>query len=118
MNPSGTGNTSNSPIIALGEAWGYHMGHFLADQRYGLNNSSKVIEQGIEYNNNSPVIGLSSHLNLLEDYNPARTYDPFHWIPKGLMYDLMDTRNDFLFNPSAVHDEVSGFTLQQIFNAL
>ena len=114
FNPYGTGNTSNSPIIALGEAWGYHAGHFLADQRYGVNNSSKVIEQGIEYNNNNPITGLSSHLNLLEDFNPGRTYDPFHWIPKGLMYDLMDTRNESV----PVVDGVSNFTIAQIFNAL
>ena len=34
FNPYGNGQTSNSPIIALGEAWAYHMGHFLANQRY------------------------------------------------------------------------------------
>lgn len=33
-NPYGQGaSPSYSPIIALGEAWGYHMEHFLTDQR-------------------------------------------------------------------------------------
>lgn len=116
--PYGTGNNTNTaPIIALGEAWGYHMGHFLADQRYGIGSSSKVVGQGgYPYNKNDPVVGLSSHLNLLEDFDPSRTGDPFHWIPKGLMYDLMDTRNEP--GPHPVVDGVSNFTIAQLFNAL
>jgi hypothetical protein len=118
-NPYGDGTTSNSPIIALGEAWGYHMGHFLADQRYGLN-SSQAIEQGIAYTNNNPVAGLSSHLNLLEDFNPNRINDPFYWIPQGLMYDLIDNRNDNNAVPRRVplDDQVVGYTTAQLFNAL
>lgn len=57
---------------------------------------------------------MSSHLNLLEDFDPSRTYDPFHWIPQGLFYDLMDSRNE----NSPVVDQVSGYTNQQMFNAL
>lgn len=36
LNPYGNGKTGNSPIIALDEGWAYHAGHFLTDQRYGL----------------------------------------------------------------------------------
>ena len=54
----------------------------------------------------------------LEDFSPFRTYDPFHWIPDGLYYDLMDNRNDRNFNPAAVIDNVLGYTNQQLFNAL
>lgn len=119
FNPYGTGTTSNSPIIALGESWAYHMGHFLSDQQYLLQ-SSQVIEQGIGYTNNNPVNGLSSHLNLLEDFNPNRTNDPFRWIPQGLMYDLMDDRNDNNAVPRRVplDDQVNGYTIEQLFNAL
>jgi hypothetical protein len=49
-------------------------------------------------------------------YQNLTTYI-FHWIPKGLYYDMIDDRNDFLFNQSAVHDEVSGYTNQEFFNA-
>lgn len=115
LNPYGTGNTANSPIIALGEAWAYHMGHFLADQRYGLS-SAQADEQGIGYTNNNPLGGFSSHLNLLEDFDPSRTGDPFRWIPKGLMYDLMDIRNEA--GPHPVVDGVSNFTIAQLFSAL
>jgi len=47
------------------------------------------------------------------------TADPFHWIPKGLYYDLMDTRNDKITYPfqPLIDDQVSGYTNQQFFNA-
>ncbi len=71
-------------------------------------------------NFNSPVFGLSSNLNLLEDFSPARTNGPFRWIPQGLFYDLFDTRNDFAAtaNPLQPGDLVSGYTNQQFFDAL
>ncbi|MBD3750710.1 MAG: hypothetical protein IE931_14580 [Sphingobacteriales bacterium] len=63
---------------------------------------------------------MSSHLNLLKDFDPSRTYDPFHWIPQGLFYDLMDHRNDNDASPRRVllDDTVYGNTNQQMFNAL
>jgi len=95
------------------------MGHFLADQRYA-HRSAQANEQGIGYLNNNSVALLSSHLNLLEDFDPSRTGDPFRWIPKGLMYDLMDNRNDNNAVPRRIplDDNVTGYTIQQIFNAL
>ena len=70
-------------------------------------------------NNNSGAL-LSIHLNLLEDFDPSRTGDPFRWIPKGLMYDLMDARNDnsVAFPRVLLNDIVSGYTVAQLFNAL
>lgn len=56
----------------------------------------------------------------MEDFSPFRTFDPFHWIPDVLYYDLMDNRNDqFVPNPRVlINDAVFGFTNQQFFNAL
>ncbi len=99
--------------IALGEGWAYYMGHYLADKEYGITYSGYTVEQGIGYTNNNPIYGLSSHLNLLEDFSPYRTNDPFYWIPQGLFYDLMDSRNE----TRPVIDQVSGYTNQQMFNA-
>ena len=65
--------------------------------------------------NNSPVAGLSSHLNLLEDYNPNLITDNTRWIPYGLYYDLFDIINEAV-NP--IHDNYSGMTNQQMFDAL
>jgi hypothetical protein len=118
--PYGTGNTVRSPIIALGESWAYHYGKILADRVYGINFSSVQREQGINYDNGDPVAGLSSHINLLEDFSPFRTNDPFRWIPQGLYYDMQDNRNDALMFPPRVliNDEVLNYTNIQFFNAL
>ena len=114
--PYGRGDKTVSPIIALGESWAYYMGHFLANRQYGFN-SLVSVEQGFGYTNDIPVAGLNSHLNLLEDFSPFRTNDPFYWIPQGLFYDLNDNRNDNLFNQQAVTDQVTGYTNAQMFSA-
>ena len=64
---------------------------------------------------------LSSNLNLLEDFSPLRTNDPFAWIPQGLYYDLFDNMNDRVVNAgSQIYpiDLVNGYTNHQFFNAL
>lgn len=57
------------------------------------------------------------HLDVEENFNPNLASDPFKWIPQGLFYDLKDTRNDFLFDPTMVNDQVSDYSNQQMFNA-
>ena len=115
--PYGNGTRSTSPIIALGESWGYHMGHFMADMKYGLQ-SAPFMEQDIIYFNGFPMAGFSSHINLLEDFDTDRMNDPFQWIPQGLFYDLIDNRNDQAFGRVNLNDAVSGYNNQQFFNAL
>ncbi len=117
--PYGNGNAgARSDIIALGESWAYHMGQFLADQKYGLN-SSETDNGQFRYVNNSIIPG-SSHINALEDFSPDRLDDPDRWIPQGLYYDLMDNRNDNTAFPVRVllEDQVTNYTNQQFFDAL
>ena len=114
--PYGNGANSQSAIVALGESWAYHIGHYLTNTRYS-NFSSDWTDQGIGYKNNDPIPGLSSHLNLLENFSPYRTGDPFYWIPTGLFYDMFDTRNEQKATGGPVDDNVSGYTNQQFFNA-
>ncbi len=120
--PYGTGKTSNSPIIALGEAWGYHMGHFLADQQYGINaycesEQTDANGNGIHYcpngNTNSPN---HPDIDVLEYFTPTLSTDPFKWIPKGLMEDMMDNGEPAAV--TGVNDQVSGYTIKQLFTAL
>jgi len=113
----GGSNSSVDPIIGLGESWAYHIGHYFADKRYGYSYSSSTGEQGILYYNGTGIAGLSSHLITLENFNPNYTSDPFRWIPKGLYYDLLDTRNETKATGGPVDDYVLGFTNQQFFNA-
>jgi hypothetical protein len=112
FNPYGISTSSDAPIIALGEAWGYHMEHFLAEQRYGTNANSQTEQTG----NTFFAGGVAHpHINVLEGFIPNLTADPFRWIPKGLMQDLMDNGEVF---GTGVNDQVSGFTISQIFNAI
>jgi hypothetical protein len=115
--PYGDGNNSFSPIIALGESWAYHMGHFATDWKYG-GTTGPFREQGIWYFNNNPIGGLSSNINLLEDFSPYRTNDPFYWIPQGLYYDLIDAHNEQRISGGPVDDNVSNYTNHEMFNAL
>lgn len=54
-------------------------------------------------------------IGVLEYFTPGLLTNPFHWIPKGLMYDLMDNGEP---PQTLVNDLVSGFTIAQIFAAL
>jgi len=116
--PYGDGSNQNdSPIIALGESWAYHIGQYLADKKYGASSVCSG-EQGTCYSNGY-ITGLNSHQIALENFDPTFTSDPFHWIPKGLYYDLMDTRNDIQAIPRYINldDQVSGYTNQEFFSA-
>lgn len=118
--PYGIGDDGDiSGLIALAESWAEHIGRTMTETRYGVT-SSNQLNQGIEYTNNFPVIGLNTHNNLLEDFSPDRTNDFFRWIPYGIYYDLNDNRNDNLAIPTRVfvEDQVAGYTNQQFFNAL
>ena len=117
----GPGNDVNAPIIALGKAWGYHMGHFLADQQYGVSSSCHAEQTdangfGIAFCPNPPTNTDHANILVLENFNPTLSSDPFRWIPKGLMEDMMDIGEPTSTYP--VNDQVSGFSIAQLFNAL
>jgi hypothetical protein len=97
--------------------WAYHIGHFFTAARYGVQ-SPQFNEQEFGYTNNNPLSDLNSNLNLLEDFSPNRTNDPFRWIPQGLFYDMIDNRNDLNLGRVLLNDIVAGYNNQQFFNAL
>lgn len=102
-----------SDIISVGESWAEHVAQVFSDIQYRNFPSEKFNIQGV-YRNNQPVVGLSSHLNAIEDFNPNFANNPFRWIPEGLYYDMFDVRNEFF----PVQDNVLDYTNQQFFNAL
>jgi hypothetical protein len=117
--PYGNGNNGAlSDIISLAESWAEHVAQVFSDIQYNGFITGKV-KQGIGYVNNSPVFGLTSHLNAIEDFSPNRMNDPFRWIPEGIYYDMIDNRNDFAIAgiPLPI-DNVSGYTNFQFNNAL
>ena len=90
------------------------MGHFLADQRYGIH--AYCEHEGGQQYKYCPDLFNHPNIDVLEYYVPSYSTDPFHWIPKGLMEDLMDN-GEPTFNTS-VNDQVSGYTISQLFGAL
>lgn len=119
--PYGDGSSATySPIIALAESWAEYIGQYFTNEKYGLNSSEDRFSfGGADYTNNYPISGFSSHLNVLENFDPNSS-SSFHWIPVGLFYDMMDTRNDKTVIPSFLNidDQVSGYyTNQNFFNA-
>ena len=127
--PYGLGNQGAvSDIIALGESWGYHMGHFMVDLKYAAS-SPWVNKQGFQYRTGGEIwqanifqadTDLNSNVNLLEDFDNHRTNDPDSWIPIGLYYDLLDNRNDNNAVPRRVplNDDVLNYNNDRLFNAL
>jgi hypothetical protein len=116
-----------STRIAVAESWAEHMGRMMADNRYPAS-SSEQFNQGMFYRPDGNIndggflifTGLNPHINLIEDFNPFRTNDPFRWIPYGVYYDLIDNRNDQTV-PSPrvlINDEVVGYSNNQFFDAL
>lgn len=88
----------------------------MCDRQYGAN-STQVNKQGFAYvTGGFPDPTLTSHLNSIENFDPNRPVadDPFRWIPEGIFYDLIDTRNE----DAPIIDRVNGYTDLQIFNAL
>ena len=95
------------------------MGEFMADMRYGTQSSQPFYEQPFRpASNTTTTTGgvtttISSHINVLENFDPRYTGDPFHWIPKGLYEDLRDAAN----SNDPVPDNVFGYTNVKMFNA-
>ena len=114
-NPYGQGaSPSYSPIIALGEAWGYHMEHFLTDQRYGVNASDVGEYWGTFFHSRTLPFTAHPYIDAIENNNPNSSADPFAWIPEGLMEDLMDNTPA----ETVVNDQVTGYSISQLFGAL
>jgi hypothetical protein len=114
--------TNYAPCIALAEGWAYFFGHYLADKQW-KQNSTPFPEQGdltvmsnlMFFSNQN---NLSSHLHFLESFDPKRQLDPNNWIPKGLLYDLIDPDHEMFPGANRVDDKVSGYSCSQIYRAM
>jgi hypothetical protein len=114
--------TDYAPCIALAEGWAYFFGHYLADKKW-KNYSTPFPEQGnlteminlIYFSNQN---NLSSHIHFLESYDPHRQLDPNKWIPKGLLYDLIDPAHESFPQSNQIDDQVFGYSTKQIFDAM
>ena len=87
------------------------MGYYLASLKYNVEPGSTKGDCCLAVQDNGFV---SSDGIGLENFKPSLAADNFRWIPKGLMLDLIDNTP----NETVVIDQVSGYTIQQIFAAL
>jgi hypothetical protein len=131
IRPYGTGNDqSTAPIIATGEMWGNHVEKWYSERHYAGGSTVQDVVSSIQgryfVNQASPIAfynGFSTNriLNLNANYAAIESFNPntggnWPWIPEGLAYDLWDDRNEF---PTPfINDNVTGFTINQSFNAL
>jgi len=98
-------------LIAMWQAFAQHFGHTIANQFFGWGETS-FEQQGKTW---TSTISLSSSEKYLEEFDPSIVgpADYLHWIPVGLINDLMDNNSD----PNPIIDNVSGFTYLDIQNA-
>ena len=117
----GTGN--NVGLAALGEAWGYHIGHRLTLEEFstrGLRTDNSVITW-IGFEDFTPLNVGSKDDDLTTFFdstiNPDQRITRWEgWIPAGIMQDIVDNNADAL-RPGFV-DNVSGYSLQNLYQAL
>ncbi|HQV86512.1 MAG: hypothetical protein IPQ25_15605 [Chitinophagaceae bacterium] len=128
--PYGDGTETNAGIVAVGEMWGNHCEKWFSERHY-TNPARETIslgQNGIYINDGSALAnyggyltfslaGLNANFASIENFDPNRAADAHRWIPQGLCYDLFDPRNDASFG-GPLFDNVTGFTIQQCFNAL
>ncbi|EIM73691.1 hypothetical protein A3SI_17369 [Nitritalea halalkaliphila LW7] len=108
----GSGNGNNNGVCAVGEMWGFYYGYFLTLQHFGNNNNNPIIRPiGLE---NFTPFQRPSDKDIIRIGFPVREMEG--WIPVGLLHDLVDNNAD-LIRPGFT-DNVSGYTISQIFGAL
>ncbi len=107
--PYGDGTAKNADLVALSEAWAYNLGYKLTLDEYGTNNS---IIKTIKLEDFTPIeVGNEGDAI----FTAAPTYYR-GWIPAGIMYDLVDNNQDNI--RTGYIDKVSGFTYEELFDAL
>lgn len=109
----GDGHGMNNGVVAVGEMWGYHMGYFLTLQHFGNNNP---IVRPVAMENFTPFSRPDNRDIVRPRDATNRIFRMEGWIPVGIIHDLMDNNADVV--RAGFTDNVSGYTLSQIFGAL
>lgn len=107
--PYGSGRGNNHELVALGEAWAYHVGQFLTIQEFGSNNRILSLSA---FENFDP----RNRPNNIAKFTYRNRTGWTGWIPSGIMYDLMDSNTDLV--RTGFRDNASGYTIRDIYDAL
>ncbi|WMX17030.1 hypothetical protein [Aureispira sp. CCB-E] len=113
--PYGVKNTPGAERTAIIESWAGHIGSFMADLQYGVNNRKSRLHPS-DPNMQQINRYIYRYLEIGEDVPSAD-----RWIPYGIFWDLIDDRSHNgaplnIVDPET--DFVEGVTNAQIFNAI
>ncbi len=110
--PYGDGHGRNNGVVGVGEMWGYYYGYFLTLQHFGNNDINPIIRPSAMENFTPFERPDSRDIDRFD--NPISSMEG--WIPVGIIHDLIDDNADVF--RSGFTDNVNGYTVAQIFNAL
>lgn len=109
--PYGNGTGKDHELIALGEAWGFHMGYFLTIQRFGATNEVLNLNAFDNFDPlDRPEVRASGR------YGNTNNIGWRGWMPGGIIHDLIDEPRDIV--RAGFVDNVNGYTLKNIYDAL
>jgi hypothetical protein len=118
-NGYGIRESNNSGRCAMAESWAETVGTLFADRKYGLSHSNTPSSLNADRNR-------LRYRGILERFDPIgndglRAYD--QWIPYGIYLDLQDNNatdntNGIMECANITTDNISGFTMPQLWNAL
>lgn len=115
-NGYGDGTADDAGRPAIVEAWANFIAPTITDVAYHTNSSPYRYQENAQtyYQSTSPI--ESSFIRAMEAFDPNLPGDEYKWIPKGILHDLRDIEN--LHDPSSIQDNVSNYTILQIFMSL
>ena len=102
----GDGTNKDAPLAGISEAWGFHMGWFLAQDKYGARADRPV---AVTENYLPREIGNGDGIGVVFGRLAG-------WIPAGIMQDLTDNNADLV--RAGFRDNVTGYSNRNLFNAL
>jgi len=108
----GDGNGKDFGLVSISEAWGFHMGWYLTQQKYGTNAlvSVNASERFVPLQRGSD----SSIYRVINTSGIITRYEG--WIPAGILHDLMDNGTDVI--RTGFTDNAGTFTNHEFFNSL
>jgi hypothetical protein len=107
--PYGSGRGNNHELVALGEAWGNHVGLFLTIQEFGNNNNVLPLNAFENFDPRTRTNNVAKSF-----YNTLTGWTG--WMPCGIMHDLTDTNPDIV--RAGFIDNASGYSIKNIYDAL
>lgn len=102
----GDGTENDAPLVGLSEAWGFHMGWFLGQDKYGARANRPI---AVTENYLPREVGNGDGIGVVFGRLAG-------WIPAGIMQDLTDNNADQV--RAGFTDNAAGYNTFNLFNAM